>query len=226
MKRLKGIIFDFNGVLLLDQDLHDNIWKGIALGIRGKALSEEEIKNVFHGRTNRAALEYLFDKTLDRKDVEQWVTKKETAYQELARSIGPQYQLAPGAVSLLDELKLQNIPFTIATSSPEMNIGFFNRMLGLDKWFDVLKIAHDDGSIRSKPAPDLYLRAAEFLALAPGDCVVIEDARSGIASAHAAGIGHIIAIGPKDRHDVLRKIEGVDEVIESLDQIDVQKLFG
>ena len=98
-------------------------------------------------------------------------------------------------------------------------------MLNLEKWFDMNKIVCTEGTMRGKPAPDLYLKAAQVLALQPADCVVIEDARTGIAAAYAAGIGHIIAIGPKDTHETLQKIEGVSEVIEQLSEVDIARLF-
>ena len=60
MEKFKGLIFDFNGVLLLDQELHDAIWKKTAFEITGRRLSDEEFKNVFHGRTNKGVLEYRF----------------------------------------------------------------------------------------------------------------------------------------------------------------------
>ena len=226
MKKFKGLIFDFNGVLLLDQHLHDEMWRKISQEIRGRDLTDGEIKNIFHGRTNRSALEYLLDRPIGAEELAQLVIKKESAYQALARTIDPEkYTLAPGALQLLGELRERSTPYTIATSSPKMNIGFFNEMLGLDQWFDMRKIAFDDGKLRGKPAPDLYLRAAELLSLNPEDCVVIEDARSGIAAARAAGIGHIIAIGPKESHRSLQKIEGVSEVIGRLDEVDISRLF-
>ncbi|MDO8513961.1 MAG: HAD family phosphatase [bacterium] len=226
MRRFKGLIFDFNGVLLLDQHLHDAMWKKVAAEIIGREVSEDEIKNIFHGRTNRSVLEYLFKRPLVGDELELWVTKKELAYQALARTVGAAYTLAPGATKLLDALRQRNIPYTIATSSPTMNIGFFNEMLGLDRWFDMQKIVCDDETFPGKPAPDVYVKASHVLSLKPEDCVVIEDASSGIAAAHSAGIGHIIAIGPKESHQSLQKIEGVSETIERLDEVDISRLFG
>ena len=226
MKKYRGLIFDFNGVLLRDQHLHDAIWKEVAKDITGKTLSDEEIKNTFQGSTNKILLEHLLGRPMSDEELKERMTKKELKYQKIARATDPvEYALAPGATHLLEDLRERSIPYTIATSSPAMNVDFFNEMLGLDKWFDMQKIVCDDGTMRGKPAPDLYLKAADVLSLKPEECIVIEDARSGIASAHAAGIGHIIAIGPKNTHDALRQIPGVDEVVEALDQVDIQRLF-
>ena len=225
MKKFKGLIFDFNGVLLLDQHLHDEIWTSYAEKIVGRRPSEDEIKNIFHGRDNKGILEYLYQKELSTDEVERHAREKELTYQRTAQSLGSEYRLASGAVELLTKLQERKILFTIATSSPKMNVDFFNETLGLDTWFAMDKVAYVGGTLRGKPSPDLYLRAAEFLALKPEDCIVIEDARSGIAAAHAAGIGHIIAIGPKESHERLKILEGVSEVVERLDEVDVKRLF-
>ena len=226
MKKYKGLIFDFNGVLIQDQHLHDEVFQVISREIRRRGLTEEEFNNQVYGRNNKLIFEYLFGRRLEPKELEQWATKKEMGYQNLARSEGPKYRLSTGAVQLLEELRSHNILYTIGTSSPTMNIAFFNEMLGLDRWFDMGKIICDDGTLRGKPAPDIYLKAARALALPPEECVVIEDAHSGIASARNAHIGYIIAIGPKESHETLRRLEGVNEVIETLNEVDVQRLFG
>src|SRR3990167_9078101 len=225
MEKFKGLIFDFNGVLLLDQELHEAIWKKTAFEITGRRLSDEEFKNVFHGRTNKGVLEYLFGSEIEPRELQRLATKKELLYQEVARGLGSEYRLAPGAPHLLDTLRQRNIPFTIATSSPKMNVGFFNEMLHLDTWFDMEKVVNDDGTFPGKTAPDIYLKAANILSLKPEDCVVIEDARSGIAAAYAAGIGYILAIGPKQSHASLQALPGVNEVVERLDEVDVARLF-
>ncbi|OGG55775.1 hypothetical protein A3D71_00935 [Candidatus Kaiserbacteria bacterium RIFCSPHIGHO2_02_FULL_55_20] len=222
---MKGLIFDLNGVLLLDQHLHDEIFKKVAFDITGRTPTDEEFKNIFHGRDNKGVFEYMTGRTLEPAELERRAREKELAYQELCRKTGPSYRLSDGATELLENLRTRNIPYTIATSSPRMNIGFFNEMLNLEKWFDMNKIVCTEGTMRGKPAPDLYLKAAQVLALQPADCVVIEDARTGIAAAYAAGIGHIIAIGPKDTHETLQKIEGVSEVIEQLSEVDIARLF-
>ncbi len=80
-------------------------------------------------------------------------------------------------------------------------------------------------AIYPKPAPDIYLQAARNLAVAPAHCVVVEDSRSGIQAAYAAGIGHIIALGPSQGHAQLTCLEGVDKVVENLAQISREELF-
>lgn len=225
MKKFKGLIFDFNGVLLLDQHLHDSIWRKIIRNVTGHEISDEEFRANHHGRSNREIFEVIHNRNFEPEEVKQRAEEKELAYQDLARQQGESYALAPGAVALFEQLKQQKIPFTIGTSSPPMNVAFYNTMLGLDRWFNMNKVACNDGTFRGKPAPDIFLKAANMLSLDPKDCVVIEDAQSGIAAAHAAGIGYIIAIGPREEHDRLAKLPGVNEVIENLTEVRVDELF-
>jgi beta-phosphoglucomutase-like phosphatase (HAD superfamily) len=135
------------------------------------------------------------------------------------------FVLSPGAIRLLNGLVKYEIPHTIATASGKNNVDFFIKFLDLENWFETEKIMYDDGRIAGKPAPDLYLRAAENLSLPPSDCMVIEDSHSGIQAAHAAGIGWVVALGPKQTHHKLAQLPGVDQVIESLREIVCQDYF-
>ena len=121
--------------------------------------------------------------------------------------------LAPFAVEFLDWLKENNIPRTIATMSDKDNVDFYIEEFELEKWFDIDKIVYSDGKIKGKPAPDIYEIAASKLGLAPQDCVVIEDAVSGIESARAANIGKIIAIASMEPVSLYEKISAVSQII-------------
>ena len=140
-------------------------------------------------------------------------------YQNTCLALGAGFKLSPGSIELFEYLKRKNIPFTIATSSEIGNVRFFFKHLGLGTWFDINSIVFDDGSFPGKPAPDIYLKAAQKIGLAPNNCLVVEDARSGIRSAHAAGIGYIVALGPKENHTELLKLPGVDLAVENTGEL-------
>ena len=116
-------------------------------------------------------------------------------------------------IKLANYLKLRNIPRTIATMSEKVNVDFFIQGFHLEKWFDLDKIVYDNGKIPGKPAPDIYEIAAENIGLPPAECIVVEDAVSGIAAAKNAGAGKIIAIGPEENHNFLMSLDGVSETI-------------
>jgi len=94
----------------------------------------------------------------------------------------------------------------------------------LGQWFDAAKIIYDDGMRPGKPAPDMYLAAARSIGVAPGECVVVEDALSGVAAAKAAGIGYIVAIGPPEAHPSLLARDGVAVAITSLAEFPREQL--
>lgn len=221
-----AIIFDFNGVLLWDTAIHEQVWKEFAASLRGAALTAEEIAVHMHGRTNQHLLEYLLDRPLDAGEVERLSEEKETIYRSRAIALGASYQLSPGAVELLDFLFERSIPRTIATASGKGNLEFFIQRLELRRWFNLDKIVYDDGFLPGKPAPDIYLQAARNLGTPPERCVVVEDSLSGLQAAHAAGIGCIVAIGPPEHHTALRQVAGVSAVISSLAEFPRQALIN
>jgi HAD superfamily hydrolase (TIGR01509 family) len=221
----KGIIFDFNGVLWWDSHLQARAWQQFSTEIRGWPFSAEEIDVHVHGRHNRYTLEYLTGRTIEGFELQQLAQQKETIYRRLCLDEGENFKLSPGAMELLDFLAAHHICHTIATASEKTNLDFFVKHFHLDQWFKIEQILYDDGTRPGKPAPDIYLQAARNLGLKPSNCVVVEDSRSGIRAAHTAGIGHIIALGPVPTQRQLAQLEGVNEVIESLQQLLKEELF-
>ncbi len=220
-----GIIFDFNGVLLWDQALQELAWRQFAEQEMGITLTSEVMAVQVHGRNNQHTLEYLTGSGLEDDRLKQLSDQKETIYRDLCQAQGDEFKLSPGAVGLLDALAARGIPRTIATASGKENLDFFFENLHLDRWFDRRCTVYDDGSRPGKPAPDIYLQAAQRLRLDPSDSVVVEDSLSGIQSAQSAGIGYIIALGPVNENDFLSGLDGVDQVVENLARIRMRRLF-
>lgn len=221
-----GMIFDFNGVLWWDTSLQERAWRQTAVLLRGRPLAPQEIVLNVYGRTNRDSMEYLAGHPLAEEETRRLILEKEAFYRDLCLQEGANFRLSPGAEDLLGWLSQNGIPRTIATASGRDNVDFFVEYLGLGKWFDPDRIVCDDGRMPGKLAPDIYLRAAVNLGLDPAQCVVVEDSISGLRAARAAGIGHVIALGPKRSHTRLRQTEGVREAVENLGQVDARRLFS
>lgn len=147
-------------------------------------------------------------------------TAEETIYRALCRQ-SPDYKLADGLVEFLDFLAAHKIPRTIATASCGSNVRFFFDTLGLDRWFDLDKVIYNDGTLPGKPAPDLYLKAAQRLGVAPETCVIFEDSGAGIESAQRAGAKKVVGIASMKKPAELETL-GVDAVIG--DYTDLGKL--
>ena len=218
MNSIKGVIFDFNGVLIVDTELHYEAWSQTSLKLRGYPLSRKEESDM-RGRTNRDVFEYVLGREISKEELESLTEEKESIYRNMCLELGEKFKLSQGAIELFEHLSHKNIPFTIATSSEKNNLLFFFKYLHLDTWFKFDLVAYNDGTMASKPAPDIYLRASEKIRLAPAQCLVIEDALAGIRSAHSAGIGYIVALGPKEEHPALLQLEGVRLAIENLGEL-------
>ncbi|MCB9444431.1 MAG: HAD family phosphatase [Ardenticatenaceae bacterium] len=223
--KFKAIVFDFNGVLWWDGHLQEAAWQIFAEQLRGRPFTSEEMAVQVHGRTNRHTLEYLTGQILTDRQTHQLSEQKETIYRQTCLDLGDRFQLSPGAVDLLNFLVEHQISHTIATASGKSNVDFFVEYLNLSHWFDLDRIIYDNGTRRGKPAPDCYRDAARILETIPEKCIVVEDSRSGMAAARAAGIGHIIALGPTPAHKHLAQVDGVAQVVTDLSQIS-RSLFG
>jgi HAD superfamily hydrolase (TIGR01509 family) len=223
--KFKGLIFDFNGVLLWDDQIQRDSWRAFARQRCQRPLSDDEIDIHIHGRNGQDTLEYLLGEPIETEKAAMLVEQKEGIYREMCLNLNGGFKLSPGAAELLDNLVKHKIPHTIATASAKKNVDFFVEHLNLEKWFEIEKIVYDDGKIPGKPAPDLYLAAANNINNPPEACVVVEDSRSGIQAAHAAGAGWVIALGPAGHQDTLAKLTGVDQVITNLGELLCQDLF-
>lgn len=216
----KGIIFDFNGTLFFDSEKHLEAWREFSKRVRPYAFTDEEMREYMFGRTNEDIIAYLIGKKPDPELVEKLAKEKEAVYREMCRKDYKNTVLAPGAVKFLDYLKENNIPTTIATMSEKDNVDFYIEEFKLARWFDIDKIVYADGTIPGKPAPDIYVKASKVLNLEPKDCIVVEDAVSGIESARSAGIGKIIAIASMESEELYKNIPAVSQIIKNFDEID------
>lgn len=216
----KGIIFDFNGTLFFDSEKHLEAWREYSKRVRDTAFTDEEMRDYMFGRTNEDIIAYLIGRHPEPELVESLAKEKEAVYREMCRKDKENTILAPGAIEFLDYLKENNIPRTIATMSEKNNVDFFIEEFKLAKWFDIEKIVYADGTIPGKPAPDIYMKAAKNLELKPEECIVVEDAVSGIEAAKNAGIGKIIAIASMESENLYRKIPAVSQIIKNFNEID------
>lgn len=218
--RYKGIIFDFNGTLYWDSEKHKETWREYSKKLRGTPFSDEEMLKYMFGRTNEQIIKYAIGKQPTPEMVEKYGQEKEALYRKMAIEDKETFHLAKGAENFLDFLKENNIPMTIATMSDKINVDFYIKHFHLEKWFDLDKIVYSDGIIPGKPAPDIYEIAARNLNLKPEECIVVEDALSGIESARAAGIGKIIAICSAESPDLYKDIPCVSGIINDFDEFD------
>ena len=127
-----------------------------------------------------------------------------------------------GLEEYLDYIKEKGININIATGSNLTNLDFYFEQFKLDRWFDKLKAAYDDGTMAAKPAPDMYIRAMERIGAAPEETMVIEDGPSGVKAAAAAGAAFIVGIYGDSDENLLKNTCLCDLLIH--DYVDQPKL--
>ena len=217
---MKGIIFDFNGTLYWDSQLHYDAWREFSKIIRGYEFTDTEMRDKMFGHTNKDIIEYAIGKTPSAEMVEKYGKEKEALYRKRCKLNPEEFKLAPGAIELLDYLKEKNIPRTIATMSEWDNVEFYIKEFHLEKWFDLDKIVYSDGTIPGKPAPDIFQIAAKKINLTPSECVVIEDAVAGIKAAESFGAGKIIAIASIEPIEFYEQMPSVHKIIKNFYEFD------
>lgn len=177
----KAAIFDMDGVLVVNMHFHE-----LAFYEFGKRHGIEITRDFFIericGNTNQRIMAMLFEGLSDADNV-RFSDEKEAIYRELYR---PYLQAAKGLFSFLDQLKESNIPMAIASNAPLENVDFLAKELALEHYFKT--ILHVNSVPNPKPAPDMFLKAAELMNVNPTNCVVFEDAPGGIRAAHLAGM--------------------------------------
>ena len=206
-----GVIFDFNGTMFYDEEFQTNSWRTFVESKVKRNISDQEVQEYIHGRNAEVALEHFLGRMFSEEEIETLEEEKEVIYRKLCLA-SPDFKLANGLPEFLDELISRKIPITIATASGWNNVKFFFEHLGLDKWFDINTIVYNDRTLAGKPAPDLYLKAAERFGVDIKDCVVFEDSKSGIESAKRACAKKIIRVASVPEHEA--DDFGVEDVIK------------
>ena len=180
-KEVRGVIFDMDGVVLDTEKLYARFWQEacIALGYpmtRQQALGMRSLNR----QAGQAQLESYFGPGISREEVRKKRIELMDAYIEV-HGVDPM----PGIRETLMALKEGGLATAIATSSPEERAKQYLHRLDLLELFDV--ICSGDQVTHGKPAPDIYLLAAEKIGLPPEHCLAVEDSPAGILSAYRAG---------------------------------------
>jgi beta-phosphoglucomutase len=177
---IKGVVFDFNGTLFWDTNIHNQAWD-IFLEEKNIRLSDKEKNKKIHGKNNKDILNILFSNKLSKEEINKLSLEKEKIYQKLC--LQTDMQLAPGAKEFLNFLKNIKISFTIATASELNNVDFYFKHLELNSFFDRSKVIYNDGSIKSKPNPQIFQKAIDMMGLMGCETLIFEDSISGIIAA-------------------------------------------
>ena len=220
-RTLRAAIFDVDGVLVASP--HEPAWREALAGFADPARFTTEFYQAYvAGKPRmdgaRATLERLGVADADKRAPE-YATKKQALIDRLIAE--GRFEAFPDAVRLAVALRALGLKLALASSSK--NVGPMLRRLKVPGGETLLSIFDADRSgvdlPRGKPDPAIFLLAAQALGMPPADCLVVEDAPSGIQAARAGGMA---ALGVARLGDeALLHAAEADLVVTSLDQVDV-----
>lgn len=193
MDNLKAFLFDLDGVLVSTEHNHFLAWQRCAhsLGIDFTEKENELLKGVSRVDSLKKILE-LGAITIPDAEFEALLKSKNDFYLESIQDLN-QSNLLPGVLNLLQQAQEKGIHLGVGSSSKNAN--FILDKLSISSYFEV--VIDGNGVTDPKPHPEVFLNGAKALGLDPAECMVFEDAASGIAAAKAGGF---TAVGVGNPH--------------------------
>ncbi|MFF5434730.1 HAD family hydrolase [Streptomyces griseofuscus] len=177
------IIFDNDGVLV-DSEPISNRHLAAYLTELGIETSYEHSLRDYMGSAMHRVHDLVLERTGQRLPADFDDVFHARVFAAFERELGP----VPGAAEVLEKLAADGVPYCVASSGSHERIRVGHRTTGLDRWFQEERIFSSQDVGKGKPAPDLFLYAAERMGVAPGRCAVVEDSPLGVQAAVAAGM--------------------------------------
>ncbi len=187
----KACLFDLDGVLVDTAIYHFQAWKNLGKQF-GYELTEEQneqLKGVSRVESLNKILDWA-NYTATQEEKAAWLIEKNEDYLRLISNMNPS-EILPGVLEFLEQIK--SLGYKIALGSASKNAEIILEKTKLISWFDL--IIDGNKVSKSKPDPEVFLKGAERLGLAPESCIVFEDAQAGVEAAKA---GQMKAIGIGD----------------------------
>lgn len=207
---MKAMLFDMDGVLVDSEPIHFAA-RARTLRRYGIETDDEELSHYTGTLTETFLREVSKSHGVDIPIEEASEFAPEDFNTELNRC---EVQPIEGIQTLLEHLYSKNIPMAVASSSTPEVIREFVKRLGFEKYFRALISGKDVA--HSKPAPDVYLKAAEAVGVASNECVVLEDGRNGVLAAKAAGM---YCIGFRSPHSGIQDLSKADIIVDKISEL-------
>lgn len=211
--KIKGVIFDLDGVLIHTDELHYRAWKQIAdkIGVP----FDRKINDKLRGVSRMESLEIILNgigEKFSETEKQILAEEKNTLYRNYLSQL-TEKDVSVETFALLENLRKMNLKLAVGSSSK--NARFILEQVGLLRLFDA--VSDGNNISKSKPDPEVFLKAAEYLCLFPNECLVVEDAASGIEAAKAGGFCSA-GIGDANSADADYRLEKLSEILTVVNQ--------
>ncbi|MDT9699419.1 HAD family hydrolase [Streptomyces sp. P17] len=177
------VIFDNDGVLVDSEPISNRLLATYLTEV-GHPTSYEDSLRDYMGAAMHRIHDLVEERTGQRLPVDFDDVFHTRVFAAFERELKP----VDGAVEVLEKLAADGVPYCVASSGSHERIRVGHRTTGLTRWFEDGRIFSSQDVGRGKPAPDLFLYAAERMGVAPERCVVVEDSPLGVRAAVAAGM--------------------------------------
>ncbi|KAJ8612582.1 hypothetical protein CTAYLR_009794 [Chrysophaeum taylorii] len=229
-RRLSGVLFDCDGVLADTEPDGHRVAFNAAFEEKGFAAADDvlwdvdlygELLETGGGKERMTAFwnKVGWPEGYDTEDsrsvlVRELHARKTQLFNEMISN--GDIPLRPGVLRVIDEALAEGVPVAVCSTSSEQAVSNLVRVLMGDERADKIRIFAGDVVAKKKPAPDVYLLAAETMDLDSGACVVVEDSSIGLRAAKAAGMWCIIT---KSSYAHREDFGIADKVVDDLGEI-------
>jgi HAD superfamily hydrolase (TIGR01509 family) len=204
------VVFDNDGVLVDSEPISNRLLAGYLTELGHTTSYEDSIRD-YMGSAMHRIHDLVAERTGKRLPADFDDVFHRRVFDAFERELRP----VPGIVAVLEKLAADEVPYCVASSGSHERIRVGHRTTGLDRWFDESRVFSSQDVGKGKPAPDLFLFAAERMGVEPGRCVVVEDSPLGVQAARAAGMDvyGFTAMTPA------AKLAGATQLFADMDQL-------
>lgn len=210
-QHFKAVIFDMDGVIVNSEPLHEDAFMETF-----KELGYGETHGIrfadYLGRSDKAVWNAFIEKHRPSQSLRELTDLKENRLMKVIRETEP---LFPDVPRLIEKLATR-YPLAVASGSVHKVIAEVLQLRNLRSHFRTVVSAEDVH--QGKPAPDIFLRTADLLEVAPSECCVIEDTTAGVEAARAAGMT-VIAITNTYPADALHRASAVVKTYSEIERM-------
>ncbi|MFD5715687.1 HAD family hydrolase [Streptomyces pharetrae] len=177
------VIFDNDGVLVDSEPISNRHLAAYLTELGHPTTYEDSIRDYMGSAMHR-----IHDLILERTGQRLPEDFDDVFHTRVFAAFEQELKAVSGAAELLEKLAAEGVPYCVASSGSHERIRVGHRAAGLERWFDDERIFSSQDVGRGKPAPDLFLYAAQRMGVAPERCAVVEDSPLGVRAAVAAGM--------------------------------------
>lgn len=211
MRKLRAVIFDMDGVLVDTEPIHSEIEKKL-FGQLGVVIDKAVHLN-YMGASNEFMYADLKSRFNLQASIEELIRIDEAFRCDYFKNLEV-IPLKEGVINLLGEIKSMGLKLAVATSSSPAIAKIILNRCDISSWFDAIVTTCEAGN--SKPAPDVYLLAAERLGVSPAECIVFEDSPNGLLAAQNAGM---VCVAIQSDVSIRNKLSKADHLIRTFTEI-------